>query len=73
MCFLEDVQISNILIKMIQELAWWWIYESKHVATFMIDNKLDMFWMNRISEFFLDFGVLPITRIWLFLTYFLRD
>ena len=25
---------------MIQKLAWWWLYESKHVATFIIDNKI---------------------------------
>jgi len=25
---------------MIQWLAWWWLYETKHVATFIIDNKL---------------------------------
>ena len=25
---------------MVQKLAWWCLYESKHVATFMIDNKI---------------------------------
>jgi len=27
-------------LNMVQELAWWWLCESKHVATFMIDNKI---------------------------------
>ena len=34
-------------LNMFQELAWWWLYEPKHVATFMIDNKLIVFWLNQ--------------------------
>jgi len=27
-------------LNMVQEFAWWWFYESKHVATFIFDNKI---------------------------------
>ena len=32
-------------LNMVQWLGWWWLYESKHVATFIID-KLILFWLN---------------------------
>ena len=32
-------------LNMVQLLAWWWLYGSKHVATFT-DNKLVVFWLN---------------------------
>ena len=31
---------TQCTLNIVQELAWWWLYESKHVATFMIDNKI---------------------------------
>lgn len=52
MCFLKGVQIGNTLIKMVQEFAWLWIYESNRVATFMIDNQLTVFWLNKRLEYF---------------------
>jgi len=36
---------------MVQKLAWWWLYGLKHVATFMIDNKLVVFWLNELLEY----------------------
>ena len=36
---------------MIKELARWWSYESKHVAIFIIDNKLVVFWLNQLLEY----------------------
>ena len=38
---------------MVQYLAWWWLYESKHVDT-LIDNKLVAFWLNLLLEFIKD-------------------
>jgi len=35
---------------MVQKLAWWWILESKRVAT-LIDNKLVVFWLNLLLEY----------------------
>jgi len=37
-------------LSMVHELAWRWLYESKHVATYTIDNKLVVFWLNQILE-----------------------
>ena len=36
---------------MFQWLAWWWLYESKHVAT-LIENKLVVFWLNLFFGYF---------------------
>ena len=36
---------------MVKELAWWWLYESKHVAIYKIYNKLFVFWLNQILEY----------------------
>ena len=35
-------------LNMVQWLAWWWPCVSKHVATFIIDNKLVVFWLKFI-------------------------
>jgi hypothetical protein len=35
-------------LNMVQWLAWCWLYGSKHVATFIIDNKLVVFWLEFI-------------------------
>jgi hypothetical protein len=32
----------------VHDLAWWWLYESKHVAIFIIDKKLVVFWLNQL-------------------------
>ena len=32
-------------------MTWWWFHESKHVATFIIDNKLVVFWLNLLLEY----------------------
>jgi len=41
---------------MFQELAVWRLYESKHVATFMIDNKLVVYWLNQLLEYLVAVG-----------------
>jgi hypothetical protein len=33
---------------MVHESVWWWFYESKHVAMFIIDAKLATFWLEYI-------------------------
>ena len=39
-------------LNMVQKLVWGWrLYESKHVATFIIDNKLVVFWLNLLWEY----------------------
>lgn len=38
-------------LNMFQSLAWWWPYESKHVATCLIENKLVVFWPHFIFIF----------------------
>jgi hypothetical protein len=37
-------------LNMVQWLAWWWLCESKNVATFIIDNKLVAFWLKYIQN-----------------------
>jgi hypothetical protein len=36
---------------MVHELAWWWLHELKHVAIFIIDSKLVVFWLNQLLEY----------------------
>jgi len=36
-------------LNMVQQLAWWWLFEAKYVAT-LIDNKLVVFWLNLLLE-----------------------
>ena len=39
---------GSCTLNMVQWLDWWWLYESKHVATLIFDNKLVVFWLNLI-------------------------
>jgi len=32
---------------------WWWHYESKHVATFITDNTLDVFSLNLLLNMYI--------------------
>jgi hypothetical protein len=50
-------------LNMVHGLAWWWLYESKHVATFIIDNKLVVFWLLYIlSNLVKHIGMAPIKK-----------
>ena len=40
-------------LHMVQQLAWWWLYESKHVATFIIE-KLVVFCLNLLLEYLIE-------------------
>ena len=66
-CSLPEVSITSFLplqffipkvctftwctLNMVQYLAWWWLYELILVATFIIENKLVVFWLNLLSGY----------------------
>jgi hypothetical protein len=52
-------------VNMVQWLAWWWLCESKHVATITIGNKLVVLRLNDIlSDSVKHIGMAPVTMRW---------
>jgi len=48
-------------LNMVQYLAWWWLYESKHVVI-LTDNKLVVFWLSLLLEFWNQFAINLATK-----------
>ena len=52
---------------MVKKLAWWWLYESKHVATLVVGNKISCV-LTEITLHYLSekhIGMIPIKiRYW---------